>query len=171
MTRHPGSSPPARPSGSRPPDPGGPDYAPDYASGYLRVPLAVWLGVFCRAPLTRRQLQLVAAVLRESWGWQGRGGGVRTWTRPLSPRHFASLTGLSTDRIARDLRDLVRRGALEERERRYRLVPDVARWGSGGRPASGPEPPAESTEPSAVPAPRAAASAPRAEAQRQRERK
>lgn len=100
---------------------------PDYRRGYLRVPLPVWLEVFCRAPLTRRQLQLVAAVIRESWGWQ-RDGRPYLWTRPLPPARFAELTGLSTDRISRDLRALVDRGVLRERDCCYAFVPDSSEW-------------------------------------------
>ena len=113
-------------------------HAPDYRHGYLRIPLQVWGDLFCRAPLTRRQLQLVAQVIRESWGWATQGGGVYLWTRPLTPRHFAETTGLSTDRISRDLRQLVARGVLREQERRYQLVPDPRLWISGKEPA--PEP-------------------------------
>src|SRR3954470_20469010 len=96
-------------------------HAPNYERGYLRVPLSVWADLYCRAPLTRRQLQLVSAVLRESWGWQLRKGEVRLWTRPLTASHFAAATGLSTDHLARDLRALVARRVLDEREGRYQL--------------------------------------------------
>ena len=105
-----------------------PDFAPEYGRGYLRVPLATWLAVFCQAPLTRRQLQLVAVVIRESWGWQRRGGGPYLWTRPLPSARFAEATGLSTDRIGRDLRALVARNVLRERGGCYQLVPDPAAW-------------------------------------------
>ena len=60
--------------------------APDYSRGYLRVPLDLWRALYCRAPLTRRQLQPVSVVIRESWGWQQPGGQVYRWTRPLTPR-------------------------------------------------------------------------------------
>ena len=66
-------------------------------------------------------MQLISVVLRESWGWGAKGGGVRLWTRPLSTRRFAEATGLSTDRIARDLRLLVEAGVLLEGEGRYAL--------------------------------------------------
>jgi len=102
--------------------------APDYGRGYLRVPLAVWLAVFCRAPLTRRQLQLVAVVIRESWGWQRGRGEPYLWTRPLAAARFAEATGLSTDRISRDLRELVDRGVLRESGRCYQFVPDPDVW-------------------------------------------
>jgi DNA-binding Lrp family transcriptional regulator len=104
------------------------DHAPDYRRGYLRVPLDLWRTLYCRAPLTRRQLQLVSVVIRESWGWQQRGGEVYRWTRPLTVRQLAEATGLSTDHLARDLRELVARGVLLEQERRYQVVPDPALW-------------------------------------------
>lgn len=137
--------------GSRPPDPA----LPDYGRGFLRVPHAVWMEVYCQAPLTRRQLQIVSVVLRESWGWradsrEGRvtdvndgspgsiqkrkgssnaaGPGVRLWTRPLTPRAFARATGLSTDHLARDLRDLVSRGILREREGCYQFIGSPKEW-------------------------------------------
>jgi len=102
--------------------------APDFRRGYLRIPLAVWLAVYCRALLTRRQLQLVSVVIRETWGWQTRGGDVRLWTRPLTPRQFGELTGLSTDHLARDLRDLVARGIVRVDGERYQFVPDPRLW-------------------------------------------
>jgi phage replication O-like protein O len=104
--------------------------APDYDHGYLRVPLAVWREVYCQAPLTRRELQLVSVVIRESWGWQKRGGQVNLWTRPFTPSQLARLTNLSTDHLSRDLRSLVRRGVLRERERCYQFVPDPRLWKS-----------------------------------------
>jgi hypothetical protein len=104
------------------------DSAPDYEHGYLRVPLAVWAALYCRAPLTRRQLQLVSVILRESWGWQTKDGRVYRWTRPLSPRQFSRATGLSTDRLAQDLRALVARGLLREQSQRYQLVADPSLW-------------------------------------------
>jgi hypothetical protein len=102
--------------------------APDYSRGYLRVPRVVWKDLYCRAPLTRRQLQLVSVVIRESWGWQTRGGQVYLWTRPLTVRQFAQATGLSTDHLSRDLRDLVARGVLIEKGGCYQFVPDPQRW-------------------------------------------
>jgi hypothetical protein len=102
--------------------------SPDYTRGYLRMPHAVWRAVFCRAPVTRRQLQLVSVVIRESWGWQKRGGEVYLWTRPLAPRDFAAATGLSTDHLSRDLSRLVAGGVLQEQEGRYQFVPDPALW-------------------------------------------
>jgi len=102
--------------------------APDFHRGYLRVPLNFWRAVYCRSPLTRRQLQLVSVILRESWGWTRRGGEVQLWTRRLSVRSFADLTGLSTDRLGRDLRALVARGVLRERDGRYQLVPQPELW-------------------------------------------
>jgi hypothetical protein len=104
------------------------DLAPDYSRGFLRVPLSVWQALYCRAPLTRRQLQLVSVVLRESWGWQTKGGTVYRWTRPLTPRQFAQATGLSTDHLRRDLQILVARGVLRELAGRYQLVPDPQLW-------------------------------------------
>lgn len=101
---------------------------PDYSRGYLRVPLAVWEAVYCRAPLTRRQLQLVSVVLRETWGWQDRGGTVRLWTRPLSTRQFAQATGLSTSRLRRDLQALVDQGILLAQAGRYQFVFPPDRW-------------------------------------------
>lgn len=103
---------------------------PDFRRGYLRVPLAVWLTVFCRAPLTRRQLQIVSVVIRESWGWQSRSGEVRVWTRRLASRQLAEATGLSTDHLARDLRLLLDRGVLREQEGRYQFVWDTRLWKS-----------------------------------------
>lgn len=97
--------------------------APDFSRGFLRVPHPVWEALVCRAPLTRRQLQLAAVVLRESWGWQTKGGGVRLWTRPLSTGDFARATGLATDRIARDLSALERRGLLLRHGRCWQLAP------------------------------------------------
>jgi hypothetical protein len=106
------------------------DYAPDYDRGYLRVPLSVWMELYCRAPLTRRQLQLVSVVIRESWGWQTKDGQVYLWTRPLPPRQLATATGLSTDHLARDLKALVTRGVVREQAGRYQLVPDLRLWKS-----------------------------------------
>lgn len=102
--------------------------APDYSRGFLRLPHSVWQDLYCRAPLTRRQLQLVSLVLRESWGWQKRGGAVHLWTRPLPIRHFAQATRLSTDHLARDLKALVARGVLREEAGRYQFVPDPRLW-------------------------------------------
>ncbi|MFN3650387.1 MAG: replication protein [Armatimonadota bacterium] len=102
--------------------------APDFRHGYLRVPLSLWKLAYCRTPLTRRQLQLVSVVLRESWGWQEGRGSVRAWTRPLTSRQFAEATGLSTDHVARDLRRLVELGVLAEQDRRYRLEAGVKLW-------------------------------------------
>src|SRR4051794_36703740 len=104
------------------------DPAPDYARGFLRVPLDLWVALYCQAPLTRRQLQIVSVVLRESWGWQKKGGQVQLWTRPLSPRQLATLTGLSTDHLSQDLQSLIERGILRQEGRRYQLVPDPQRW-------------------------------------------
>jgi hypothetical protein len=109
--------------------------APDYSHGYLRLPLAVWLDLYCRAPLTRRQLQLVSVVIRESWGWRNPRGGVYLWTRPLTSGHFAALTGLSTDHLAGELRRLVSSGVLRERDRRYQLVADSRLWITPARSA------------------------------------
>ena len=111
------------------------DHAPDYRRGYLRVPLALWAQLYCRAPLTRRQLQLVSVVIRESWGWQRRGQ-IQLWTRPLPPRQLAQLTGLSTDHLTRDLKALVAQGVLREQDQRYQLVPDPGLWKT--RPSSTP---------------------------------
>lgn len=105
-----------------------PDPAPDYAHGYLRVPLAVWSSVYCRSPFTRRQLQLLSVVIRESWGWRAPGGGVYLWTRRLTPRQFHDITGLSTDRLGWELRTLVHRGVLREQEGRYQFVPQSHLW-------------------------------------------
>lgn len=101
---------------------------PNFSRGYLRLPLMVWGTVYCRGPLTRRQLQLVSLVIRESWGWQRPGGQVHLWTRPLSPRQFAQATGLSTDHLRRDLNRLLERGVLRERQQRYQFVGDVQLW-------------------------------------------
>jgi len=101
---------------------------PDFSRGYLRLPLSVWLAVYCRGALTRRQLQLVSVVIRESWGWRAAEGAVHTWTRPLSTRQFAAATGLSIDHLHRDLRQLLDRGVLRGREGRYQFVPDPKRW-------------------------------------------
>jgi hypothetical protein len=124
---------------------------PDYARGYLRVPLPIWRELYCRAPLTRRQLQLVSVVLRESWGWRSRSGEVYRWTRPLSPSQWSQATGLSTDHLTRDLRDLIRRGILREDAGRYQLVADPEMWKTPGEAAPkrrrrAPKPPAESAE-------------------------
>ncbi len=134
---------------------GAPDGAPDFGRGFLRVPLSAWLSVFCRAPLTRRQLQLVSVVIRESWGWQRRGAGPYLWTRPLTTARFAEATGLATDRIGRDLRALVARGALRERDGCYQFVPDPSAWLP---PAPRPAPLRRRRAPE--PPPRTAASAP-----------
>ena len=128
---------------------------PDYREGFLRIPLSVWYEVFCRAggphPLTRRQLQIVAAVIRETWGWGTKGGGVRPWTRPMAPAQLARATGLSTDRLARDLRALVDRGVLLEEGGRYQFAPYPQAWlppAAKGRTA-----PAESAEETAETSP------------------
>lgn len=105
-----------------------PEAAPDYSHGYVRVPLSIWSALYCQAPLTRRQLQLVSIILRESWGWQTKDGRVYRWTRPLSPRQFSAATGLSTDHLARDLRALVDRGLLRQQGQRYQLVADPPLW-------------------------------------------
>lgn len=102
--------------------------APDFSHGFVRIPLGVWLSVFCKAPLTRRQLQLVAVVIRESWGWSDKGGGVRLFTRPMSPKKFAELSDLSTDRLSRDLKELLTRGVLQEQDGRYHFVPYPQQW-------------------------------------------
>jgi len=117
---------------------------PDFSRGYLRLPNALWEALFCRGPLTRRQLQIVAVVLRESWGWQQRDGQVRLWTRPLPTSRFAAATGLDRSNLARALARLVERGVLQRDGRRYRFVPD--RWitppaPGSFRPPSAPERP------------------------------
>jgi hypothetical protein len=122
------------------------DHAPDYRRGYLRVPLPLWAELYCRAPLTRRQLQLISVVLRESWGWQRRGQ-VQLWTRPLAPRQLAQLTGLSTDHLRRDLQALVQRGVLREQDYQYQLVPDPGLWKT--RPPSAPKQRAPAPKPPA----------------------
>jgi hypothetical protein len=133
------------------------DHAPDFRRGFLRVPLSIWIDLYCRAPLTRRQLQIVSVVIRESWGWQKPGGEVYRWTRPLTPRQFAALTGLSTDHLARDLKVLVAQGVLRERAGQYQLLPDLGLWKTStpappeGRPAA-PKSPGWSAE-TALPLP------------------
>ena len=129
-----------------------PSNAPDYRGGYLRVPLSLWLLVYCQAPLTRREIQLVSVVLRESWGWRSKDGRAKLWTRPLKPGKFAALTGLSTDRIGKDLAGLVERGVLLEQDGSYQLVPFPQLWQprpSKGRaiPPNGREPAAETALP------------------------
>lgn len=119
---------------------------PDFRKGFLRIPLLVWLQVYCRAPLTRRQLQIVSVVIRESWGWATRRGYVQLWTRPLTTRHFANLTGLTTDHLRRDLDLLVRRRILLQDGPRYRFVSDPRLWkkeepGAPKRWPAPPEPP------------------------------
>jgi hypothetical protein len=109
--------------------------APDFTHGYLRVPLGVWLSLYCRAPLTRRQLQLVSVVLRESWGWRSPDTGVRLWTRPLTPSQFSRATGLSTDHLRRDLECLVSRGVFLRDGDRYQLQAAPGLWISPVRPA------------------------------------
>lgn len=111
--------------------------SPDYSRGYLRVPLDVWLGTFCRGTLTRRQLQLVAVVLRESWGWHDREGRPYTWTRPLSSAAFSRLTGIAPDHARREVRGLLSRGVLAEAAGRYRFVLAAERAGAPTR-AEGP---------------------------------
>jgi hypothetical protein len=66
--------------------------------------------------------------LRESWGWQRKGGQVQLWTRPLSPQQLAALTGLSTDHLKRDLQTLGERGILRQEGQRYQLVPYPQLW-------------------------------------------
>jgi len=104
------------------------DPAPDFSHGYLRVPLSVWSSVYCRSPFTRRQLQLLSVVIRESWGWRAPDGGVYLWTRHLAPRQFSTITGLSTDRLGWELRSLVHRGVLREQDGRYQFVPQSHTW-------------------------------------------
>jgi hypothetical protein len=99
---------------------------PDFSRGYLRIPLTVWLPLYCRGPLTRRQLQLVSVVIRESWGWQTRSGQVHLWTRPLPVRQFSTATGLSTDHLRRDLDRLLALGVLRRRGERYQFAGEVA---------------------------------------------
>jgi len=108
---------------------------PDYSRGYLRVPMGVWLSTFCRGALTRRQLQLVAAVLRESWGWHDRAGRPFAWTRPLDAAAFSRLTGISPDHARRELRVLVSRGVLAEGAGRYRFVTEAESGAPEGPPA------------------------------------
>ena len=101
---------------------------PDFSRGFLRIPLAVWLSVYCRGALTRRQLQLVSVVIRESWGWRSGDGSVHTWTRPLSSRQLAEATGLAIDHLRRDLQVLIDRGVLRERAGRYQFTSSPALW-------------------------------------------
>lgn len=98
--------------------------APDYSRGYLRVPLGVWLSTFCRGTLTRRQRQIVAFVIRESWGWHDRAGRPFAWTRPLRPAAFADATGIAPEHVRRELRALVARGVLAESSGRYTFEPE-----------------------------------------------
>lgn len=124
---------------------------PDFRHGYLRVPLAVWMTLFCRGLLTRRQLQLACVVLRESWGWRGPDGEVRAWTRRLTTRQFAAATGLSTDHLRRDLSLLVRSGVLREAEGCYQLVPAPRLWTTAlFRPPKRRSPPPKSPAAAAV---------------------
>lgn len=106
--------------------------APDYSRGYLRIPNGVWEALLCRAPLSRRQLQLACVVIRETWGWQAPGGGIRLWSRPLTTGDFAQATGLATDRIARDLAALERLGLLRQHDRRWQFLPEGL---AGSRPS------------------------------------
>lgn len=103
---------------------------PDFSRGYLRVPFSIWLAVFCKAPVTRRQLQLLAFVLRESWGWQTRERQVQIWTRPLTTSQFAQATGLAIDHLRRDLDQLLARGILREEAGRYQFVAEPELWKS-----------------------------------------
>lgn len=112
----------------RPPFSGEWSPAPDFTHGYLRVPLAVWSTVYCRTPFTRRQLQLISVVIRESWGWRAPDGSVYLWTRRLTPRQFAEITGLSTDRLSFELRKLIHLGVLREQDGRYQFVPQPRAW-------------------------------------------
>lgn len=130
--------------------------APDFRPGYLRLPHAVWRDIFCRAPLTRRQLQIVSAIIRESWGWRAPNGGVYLWTRPLTSRRLSEATGLPTDHLRRDLRILVARGVLLESEERYQFVPEPELWktreeGAPPRQPRAPEPPSTSADPASPP--------------------
>lgn len=108
--------------------------APDFSQGFLRIPHRVWLDLYCRTPVTRRQLQLVSVVLRESWGWQATDGQVHLWTRPLSTRQFAGITGLAVDHLRTDLDHLVERGFLRRRGDRFQLVADAHLWITPARP-------------------------------------
>jgi hypothetical protein len=118
--------------------------APDFRRGFLRVPLWVWIEVYCHKSLTRRELQLISVVIRESWGWATSGGGVQLWTRPMSPRQFADATRLPLDHLAHDLTELVARGILLERDRCYQFVPRPQVWlaKSPKSPDIPPKPPA-----------------------------
>ena len=126
---------------------------PDFRRGYLRVPFSVWMKVFCRPLLTRRQIKLVSFVIRESWGWQTAGREPRTWTRPLASRDFALATGLSTDDLRRVLLALIERGVFREDHGRYQFISDPQLWKT--LPARPPEPrypPPQSPAFTAVPA-------------------
>lgn len=104
------------------------DAQPDYQHGYLRLPLGLWLGVVCRGLLTRRQLQLVAVVIRESWGWQTRAGQVQVWTRALTHEQFGAVTGLAREHVSRELKTLLAWGVLRQSGRRYQFEPSPERW-------------------------------------------
>jgi replication protein O len=132
------------------------EHAPDFGRGFLRIPLSVWADLYCLAPLTRRQLQLVSVVIRESWGWQKPGGEVYCWTRPLPAGQLARATGLSTDHLTRDLKGLVSRGVLREEEGRYQLVADPGLWKTLPTPppkprSPAPNPPATSAKTALLP--------------------
>lgn len=101
---------------------------PDFSRGFLRVPTSIWMDVFCRAPLSRRQLQIVSLIIRESWGWQTRDGRPYLWTRPLPARQIATATGLSSDHIARDVKELVGRNVLVQQDRCFQFNADVSSW-------------------------------------------
>jgi hypothetical protein len=114
------------------------DSAPDYAHGYLRVPLAIWAALYCQAPVTRRQLQLVSVILRESWGWQTKDGQVYRWTRSLTSRQLSAATGLATDHLTQDLQRLVDGGLLRQQGQCYQLVADPTLWKTRLSPPSKP---------------------------------
>lgn len=102
--------------------------APDFSHGYLRIPHAVWREVFCQAALTRRELQLVAVVIRESWGWQGPRRDVYLWSRVLTMHQFSRATGIAPAHVTTLLKRLVARGVLLQRGRSFQFVPDPRRW-------------------------------------------
>lgn len=57
----------------------------------------------------------------------------------MTPGAFAATTGLSTDRLSRDLEELISRGVLRERDGSYQFVPYPQVWGP--KPSTGRKPP------------------------------
>ena len=77
---------------------------------YTRIKHDVLMDIFARGLLSKREMQIVFVVIRESWGWDG---GQSNWTRrPLTQRQIGHETGLSERHVNPLIQDMLDRKIL-----------------------------------------------------------